>query len=290
MAMLHAGKVLSEPSFLLDDGRVTVFSYGSNSTAQLRARVQAPQLVSTKASAPGYSRVFCLASPGWGGGGVASLSPDPHPDAVTYGAVVELTPAEKKLLDGFEGNYREEVISVIVHHGGDIEGGAGQRRSAIVYIAGKRNGDAYTLPMTVRPKMEYLTAIHCMLREHWHMQGDALAMRSCEAGGSVVVHDHWLHPGPRHLTLHALCVEVNVLKPVDELWVMPKTIKEVVGKLEALGCDPQANAEQLLLPQFGGPTLDTLNEKLEAAGHKPFGGATMVALKQLLLGGPAGAQ
>ena len=41
------GANLAVPSFLLDDGRVTIFSYGSNSTAQLRARVKNPALVST---------------------------------------------------------------------------------------------------------------------------------------------------------------------------------------------------------------------------------------------------
>jgi hypothetical protein len=215
--MHSVGGNLSEASVFCDDGRIAIFSYGSNSTSQLRARVQNPGLESIAAEAPGFARVFCLSSPGWGGGGVASLAP--CSDTTTYGAVVLLTLQEKRLLDGFEGGYREETVTVLVK-----VDGAEARRSAMVYIAGRREaaGGAFTKPMTARPSEQYLTAIHCMLREHWDMKGQSITVRSCDplppppppaaaaaAGCTVSVRDEWVHPGPRGLSLRALCVEVS---------------------------------------------------------------------------------
>ena len=91
------------------DGTMLVFSYGSNSTAQLRARVGCPALTSLPARAPGWLRVFCLRSAGWGGGGVASLAPADQ-DKVVFGAVVALTPVQLEMLDAYEGGYRKESV------------------------------------------------------------------------------------------------------------------------------------------------------------------------------------
>ena len=124
-----------------------VFSYGSNGTAQLRARVQNPALVSRPACVHNYARVFCLRSRGWGGGGVASLAP--CPGARTLGSVVDLTPAELELLDGFEGGYsREQLVARV----GEEDVGV------IAYLA---NGSPR---MTELPSEQYLTAIHAMVR------------------------------------------------------------------------------------------------------------------------------
>ena len=57
-----------------------------------------------------YARVFCLSSRGWGGGGVASLAPC-H-GVTTQGSVARLTEAELARLDGFEGGYRKERVTV----------------------------------------------------------------------------------------------------------------------------------------------------------------------------------
>ena len=48
---------------------IRVFSYGSNGTAQLRARVQNALLQSKPARLENFARIFCLRSGGWGGGG-----------------------------------------------------------------------------------------------------------------------------------------------------------------------------------------------------------------------------
>ena len=70
-----------------------IFSFGSNSTAQLRARLNLPELTSTAAYLRGWQRVFVKPSVNWGGA-VASIHPDTAAGARTYGAVVALTAAQ----------------------------------------------------------------------------------------------------------------------------------------------------------------------------------------------------
>ena len=82
--------------------RQLVFNYGSNGTAQLRARVENGALATSPAHIEDFARVFCLksrdlAAGGWGGG-VASLSPCAGTNA--YGSVAWLSPSELALLDG----------------------------------------------------------------------------------------------------------------------------------------------------------------------------------------------
>ena len=53
-----------------------VFSFGSNSVAQLRARVNAQHLDSQAAEVRDWVRIFCMHSTNWGGA-VASIVPKP---------------------------------------------------------------------------------------------------------------------------------------------------------------------------------------------------------------------
>jgi hypothetical protein len=78
-----------------------VFNYGSNSTAQLRGRLLNSALKTTAARLPGFERVFCLCSEGWGGGGVATLMPSDEQGSIVYGSVCCLNPQELALLDTF---------------------------------------------------------------------------------------------------------------------------------------------------------------------------------------------
>ena len=77
--------------------KVLVFGYGSNGVAQLRARCSNPTLTLRPARLPDHARVFCLRSPRWGQGGVASLAPAPHQHCL--GSVAELSVKEKELLE-----------------------------------------------------------------------------------------------------------------------------------------------------------------------------------------------
>ena len=75
------------------DTQWTIFSYGSNSITQLRARVENDSLTATPAKVNGFSRVFCLCSPNWGSGAVASICP--CPGSTVYGACVRLSNVER---------------------------------------------------------------------------------------------------------------------------------------------------------------------------------------------------
>ena len=138
--------------------RTLVFSYGSNGTAQLRARVKNPQLRALGARVDGYVRTFCLRSGGWEGGSVANLSPcSPLGRAAAgmsaggcaFGSVVALTSVELERLDAFEGGYSQEQVCVAVRDGDGREVAA----VAIVYIADRPT-------YTVMPSEAYLCAIH----------------------------------------------------------------------------------------------------------------------------------
>ena len=250
-----------------------VFSYGSNSLAQLRARVENPTLQSTAASLKDMARVFCLRSRGWGGGGVASIAP--QVGTVVYGALVTLTDAELERLRGYEGGYRE-VQCVATRRD--------ERTtcSCIVFIAGKpANGLTFTPSMSVPPHEAYLCAIHVQLREHYDMRTETITVRTCEGRDVRVVSD-WVHPGVAQLSLSALVVEMNATGSCG--WIMPATIAEVVDKLVAIGCDAAGPAAQLLRPEIGGADLHYLNENLRRAGRKTFGAAALTALTSMLCG------
>ena len=245
-----------------------VFSYGSNSLAQLRARVENPTLQSTAASLKDMARVFCLRSRGWGGGGVASIAP--QVGTVVYGALVTLTDAELERLRGYEGGYREEQCVATRRD-------EGTTCSCIVFIAGL----TFTPSMSVPPHEAYLCAIHVQLREHYDMRTETITVRTCEGRDVRVVSD-WVHPGVAQLSLSALVVEMNATGSCG--WIMPATIAEVVDKLVAIGCDAAGPAAQLLRPEIGGADLNYLNENLRRAGRKTFGAAALTALTSMLCG------
>ena len=101
--------------------------------------------------------------------------------------------------------------------------------------------------------------------------------------------EQWANPGAASLTLEAFCVELNVLR--DEPWVMPRTIVQIVHKLNAVGITTVAGLAAAL--NEGGSTgavvaagdgsgSAVLNAKLVAAGMDPFSPSTLANVRQLL--------
>ena len=203
----------------------TIFSYGSNSISQLRARVHNPTLVAAKARLDNFARVFCYASKGWGGGGVASLAPSEGSHVL--GAVVQLSEEEKVRLDKYEGSYRLVDLEVSVFEGDSVV-----VQKAKAYIAGRNLSppdDCFTPPMTVLPSEEYLTAIYVQLQEQWDMSGRAVTIRSYDTESRAVVPvKEWYHPGIHRLRLEAFCVEINARKKRSD-WKMPTIIPRVTA-------------------------------------------------------------
>jgi hypothetical protein len=197
-----------------------IFSYGSNSTPQLRGRVLNNELVSQPAYLDGWTRVFCNRGL-WGDGGVASLSPSEN--ARTYGSVACLSDAELKLLDVYEKGYTKQQVEV-------FSGSPPVSTPAFVYLA---DDPEYQQD----PAEPYLTAIHIMLREHNDDVGPISISKLYTCSETFVkkveyIRD-WVHPGVQHLRLDSLCVEANALRKTP--WKMPSKAFEIQRQLQAAG-------------------------------------------------------
>ena len=219
--------------------RRAIFGYGSNGTAQLRARCQNPQLVTRGACAPGWLRVFCGVSENWGGGGYATLVPAPAASAdgtepYTLGSVAWLDARELELLTAFEGGYTLRAINV-------VDALTGERIAAEAFIC---NHLEYRQP----PSEQYLTAIHCHLREHFgenmasHAETISLSSSSPLAIDirhwdharqcAVAIGEPWRHPGClTALSLPALMIELNAHAHKRDKWVVPRHVR---GACEAM--------------------------------------------------------
>ena len=285
----------------------TVFSYGSNNTAQLRARLSNAALLTQPARLRDFSRVFCLGTTRWsdaGGAacGVASIAP--HAGAFVHGSAVDLTEAELAALSFFEGGYRQMSVSILVGVAAD---GSEHLRDATVYVAGAASacppGQAWwTPPLTAPPSESYLVAIHGTLREHWPGQaGSGIEIASYEAPAPplsgagaapavpvVTVQSRWRHPGPQSLGLKALCVEVSLLQEPAETWtvscltsgalpMVDGDIPRVIARLARAGIlDTAQLAAAIAKPA-------ALNAALADAGEPGLAPATIRILRSLLL-------
>lgn len=201
-----------------DSGHL-IFSYGSNSTAQLRARVGNATLTTKPAVVHGWVRVFHHYAANWQGA-TASLARDPK--GVVHGSIASLSDDERDRLDVHERGL------VLVLLPTEVQG------------VGIVNAHAYVtlIPPDFRglsspfPSEQYLCAVSGMLREHWEELADKLVLRAIQ-DGSVVERGRWMHPGAVS-SLQALAVEINLRLWVP--WVMPSaaTVFEEVAE-EALG-------------------------------------------------------
>jgi hypothetical protein len=251
--------------------RYHVFSYGSNSVAQLRGRVRNATLTASPAIARDYDRIFCMSSSRWGGTGAASLAPAPGKS--TWGAVAALTAEELELLDSFEFPAYERVkITVTVT---SQESRVDAEITAFAYLA-------KDCMWKVPPSEQYLTAIHVMLREQWPEQEIVIAVKGVfDVGGiSRIIHvSDWRHPGATRLGLPALCVEVNSRLAAENSWVMPRTIVDIEEKLSCVGI---ASTPQLAVWLTCTDLMTALNEKLKSVDQRPFHLSTLQLFKEAL--------
>ena len=243
--------------------RSLLFSYGSNSIAQLKARIENPTIVAVPAKASEWQRIFCLrANPGWGGA-AASLVRDGH--SVTFGSVVSVTNEELSKLDQFECGYHKEELSISMRVGDDW-----QPAVAVAYIADHPLWTGY-------PSESYLTAIYVHLREQFSevlpqcFEGVDIygLFRVSDYIDKVLLVDRWTYPGVDQLSLPALCVEVNCRR--TEKWVMPRAISEVRRELAAAGIH---SLSQLCLwlsaSGTSGPSTDPPMEHMDAEACSIF--------------------
>lgn len=204
-----------------------VFSYGSNSISQLRARVENDNLIAYPGYIVDYDRIFCLrASPNWKGGACSIM---PSNGSVVYGSVVLLTSGELRKLDYYEGGYTQQTISVKVSSPELHLYASSGLLPAIAYIA---NDPTFR----VMPSECYLQAIRTHLLEHYASHPTALDIhiRALLPETTSLVHiSTWTPPPVPALSLAALCVVVNAHRPTK--WVMPITMRRICNAMESVG-------------------------------------------------------
>ena len=190
-----------------------IFSYGSNSLSQLRARCENLELKSRPAYLDGYVRIFSGISTTWTGG-IASIHA--HPGGKCYGSLVTLSDNELEKLTFFETGYSPIILSVFdITHRSLV--------NAIAFI--KDNSEYVSLPSEA-----YLMAIYCHLNEHFDPSECSVCITSMDSG-VICEREEWVPKHPLSLSLQAIIVQINNHPKKTNLWVMPRTIEQIVEKL-----------------------------------------------------------
>jgi hypothetical protein len=254
-----------------------VFSYGSNSVAQLSARVESPNLAQHNFAArvDGYVRCFCFYGATWGGTaatihpvqarqqGGASVTTNKSGESfvqdAVYGTVTYLSAVELGRLDAFEGGYSKVSLDVTVLASALVAELGSIRLKAIAYVS---NSPAYK----GLPSEAYLTAIRIMLSEHdYGQENNAVAQTIVINGvvdGQVVAVSTWKPPLVSQLSMSALVVHINSLR--TNKWVMPRSMRQFVDSCAAVGVHSTAQLAMYLLSEEG---ILKLKSKLAAARY-----------------------
>jgi len=127
--------------------KIFIFSYGSNSSKQIKERLSITEnLISKSAHIDNHTRIFAGYSKKWNGA-VASLYPCKNKK--TYGIIVEITKEQLSLLSEYEKGYHLEIKKIISNKI-PIE--------CYVYI---KDNNRYIKP----PSQSYIDAINITLNE-----------------------------------------------------------------------------------------------------------------------------
>lgn len=127
--------------------KILLFSYGSNSTKQIRERLKLKEYLLFKpAYINNHIRIFAGNSKRWNGG-VASLYPCKN--KITYGITVEITEDQLFILSEYEKGYHLEK-KIVISDKKEIE--------SYMYIKDKNR-------FIKHPSLSYLNAINEMLNE-----------------------------------------------------------------------------------------------------------------------------
>lgn len=129
-----------------------LFSYGSNSSIQVKNRVESEEPIQFyPAYIKNYTRIFAGVSKRWNGG-IASIVPSENSNV--YGIVLKLTTSQLAKLDSYEGGYTREKININVQ---SIMGKE-QVVEGYVYIKNEHK-------FTHLPSQSYMESIRNMLDE-----------------------------------------------------------------------------------------------------------------------------
>ena len=271
--------------------KTLLFSYGSNSLLQLRARVLNPSLEAFPAHVNHYTRIFCHSSPSWGGGAVASIRP--LEGGVVYGSIVPLSNEEFHRLDAFEAGYSKTTVKATISSFSEKEEEE-EEREAITYVCDNVGWKEY-------PTEQYLTAIHVHLRQHYcssiadsipilsvendepeeEEEGEGRGRELLKKREVVVQRKVWSFPGLASLSLPAAMVEINAQRiesscsdddrndrngrssSSSSLWVMPRKIGEICSLLSRIQITTTMELTSALQVDGSG---ESLNARLASVG------------------------
>ena len=198
---------------------IILFSYGSNSLAQLRGRISPPVHQNECAKVVDYERVFAGFSSSWGGG-AASLYP--REGSRTLGSITSLTTLQLKELSVFEGGYELRKVDVINESNQE-------RISAYTFI--KKDSNFINLPSEA-----YLAAIHCHLIEV--CAPSSIEIVGYSQRGRIVMDEGWRYPDSHtQVGIPAFLVIANTCRVSRGLssWQMPAAMVEATTALENIG-------------------------------------------------------
>lgn len=152
---------------------IFLFSYGSNSIKQVKARIcNTSHLTVYSAYIENYVRIFAGRSKRWDGG-VASIYP--LKDKNVYGIVIVLKKKDLEKLNEFEIGYHLEMKDVYFN---------GCYRKSYVYIKDNDNFD-------LLPSSSYLHAIDNMLNEREKMENRRILIRKLSSERKIVLLGYW---------------------------------------------------------------------------------------------------
>ena len=140
-----------------------LFCYGSNSTNQLKKRLNKKNIESQKAYLPNYTRIFAGHSAKWNGGVASIISTnDNH---CVKGSLIFLKESELKKLDKYEGANKNEnpfskIDNIYRRTYVNVKDKNNDNITSIVYIKNNNTWKSY-------PSEEYLAAVKNHLKEYW---------------------------------------------------------------------------------------------------------------------------
>lgn len=149
-----------------------LFSYGSNSTEQLKKRICIKRDLLLKSGyIKNYIRIFSGKSQKWNGG-IATIYP--CLGEKVYGIIVDLSKEELNILNFFEKGYHLEKINVIINN---------NEKECYVYI---KNNNLF-IDM---PSEEYMLAINKMLNERKYKSNRKISIKGL-VDNKIVTLGYW---------------------------------------------------------------------------------------------------
>jgi len=245
-----------------------LFSYGSNSLAQLCGRIQCDPAQTRQRSgrALNMQRIFAGTSSTWGGG-IASLHR--MEGASTAGSIVDLTSKQIDNLAAFERGYELERLSCIYED-------TGEEVQAYAFIK-----DSFLFEKL--PSEQYLTAIYHHLIEVGIEEAlDIVGIQIDEVSSQptiVQIQSGWTALPTLHQSLQAFLVSVNIQRFKMGLpsWEIPREFNDITDKLNKIGIFFTKELSVAL------HNTDHLNQCLNQNSFASFDQGTLDSMRALLM-------